>query len=287
MREEHRRGMRDEGWGPPSRPGGPEWGPRSGRGPGRFGGERGERGPRGEHGFRGERGGPGWGPGGPGRPGGPGGRGWGWEGMGMPPFGPPGPPFGPGDGPFGRHGFGRGVRARKGDVRAAILDLFAEEEGRAWNGYQLIQEIPARTDGAWRPSAGSVYPALQLLEDEGLITPQGTGRRRVYTLTDKGRGYAEAHADELRSSWDAAAGMTDDDAIEFRNLIRQVMMAVMEVRRAGSTEQVAQARAVLAQARKSLYLILAEDEPAAGPATDAATDTATGTGPQDSPQAGE
>lgn len=285
MREEHRRGMRDEGWGPSPRPGGPEWG-RSGRGPGRFGGEHGEHGPRGERG---------WGPGGPGRPGGPGGRGWGREGMGMPPFGPPGPPFGPGDGPFGRHGFGRGMRARKGDVRAAILDLFAEEEGRGWNGYQLIQEIPARTDGAWRPSAGSVYPALQQLEDEGLITPQGTGRRRVYTLTDKGRGYAEAHADELRSSWDAAAGMTDDDAIEFRNLIRQVMMAVMEVRRAGSTEQVTQARAVLAQARKSLYLILAEDEPAtgaptdtsAGTVTDTATDTSTDTGPQDTPEAGE
>ena len=268
MREEHRRGMRDEGWGPPSRPGGPEWGPRFGRGSGRPGGERGQRGERGE------RGGPGWGPGGPG------GRGWGGR-EGMPPFGPPGGPFGPGDHPFGRPGFGRGQRARKGDVRAAILDLFAEEEGRAWNGYQLIQEIPARTDGAWRPSAGSVYPALQLLEDEGLISPQGTGRRRVYTLTDKGRGYAEAHADELRSSWDAAAGMTDDDAIEFRNLIRQVMMAVMEVRRAGSTEQVAQARAVLAQARKSLYLILAEDEPAAGPAAETPPDTATGPGPQD------
>src|SRR5215472_8297428 len=107
MREEHRRGMRDEGWGPPPRPGGPEWGPRFGRGSGRHGGERGP---------RGERGGPGWGPGGPG---GPGGRGWGREGMGMPPFGPPGPPFGPGDGPWGKHGFGRGMRARKGDVRAA------------------------------------------------------------------------------------------------------------------------------------------------------------------------
>ena len=281
MREEHRRGMRDEGWGPSPRPGGPEWGPRSGRGSGRFGGERGERGPRGE--FRGERGGPGWGPGGPGRPGGPGGRGWGRDGGGMPPFGPPGGPFGPGDHPFGRHGFGRGMRARKGDVRGAILDLFGEEEGRAWNGYQLIQEIPARTDGAWRPSAGSVYPALQLLEDEGLIAPQGAGRRRVYTLTDKGRGYVEAHADELRSSWDAAAGMTDDDAIEFRNLIRQVMMAVMEVRRAGSAEQVAQARAVLAQARKALYLILAEDEPATGTPAETPADTE----PQDTQEPGE
>ena len=276
MREEHGRGMRDEGWGPSPRPGGPEWGPRSGRGSGRYGGE---------------RGGPGWGPGGPGRPGGPGGRGWGREGMDMPPFGPPGAHFGPGDHPFGRHGFGRGMRARKGDVRAAILDLFAEEEGRAWNGYQLIQEIPARTDGTWRPSAGSVYPALQQLEDEGLIAPQGAGRRRVYTLTDKGRGYVEAHADELRSSWDAAAGMTDDDAIEFRNLIRQVMMAVMEVRRAGSAEQVARARAVLAQARKSLYLILAEDKPAtdtsAETSTETSTDTAADTEPQDTPEAGE
>ena len=184
------------------------------------------------------------------------------------------------------------MRARKGDVRAAVLDLFAEEDGRTWNGYQLIQEIPARTDGAWRPSAGSVYPALQQLEDEGLITPQGTGRRRVYTLTDQGRTYAEAHEDELRSSWDAAAGMTDDDAIEFRNLIRQVMMAIMEVRRAGSAEQLAQARAVLTQARKSLYLILAQDESAAADTDTEPSDTvpsdtvSSDTVPSDSPGAG-
>ncbi len=249
MREEQRRAMRDEGWGPGPRPGGPEWGPRMGRGSGR-------RGERHEHGFRGGPG-PEWaGPDGPGR------RGFRGAGPEFPPFGPDrgGPlgEFGREQG-FGRHGFGRGQRARKGDVRAAILDLFAEDASRNWNGYQLIQEIPARTDGAWRPSAGSVYPALQQLEDEGLIQPQGTGRRRVYSLTDAGRTYVEAHADELRSSWDAAAGMTDEDAIEFRNLIRQVMMAVMEVRRAGSADQVAQARAVLAQARKSLYLILAAD----------------------------
>jgi hypothetical protein len=81
--------------------------------------------------------------------------------------------------------------------------------------------------------------------------------------------------------------MTDDDAIEFRNLIRQVMMAVMEVRRAGSTEQVAHARAVLAQARKSLYLILAEDQPATDTSTETSTDTATDTEPQDTPEATE
>ena len=275
MREEHRHGMRDEGWGGP-RPGGPEWGPRPGRGSGRYGGERMERD------FRGERGGPGWGPGGPGRHGGPGRR---WA-TGMPGFGPGGP-GGPGDpnAMYGRRGFGRGSRVRKGDVRAAILDLLAE--GGQWNGYQLIQEIAGRTSGVWRPSAGSVYPALQQLEDEGLIAPEGEGRRRMYSLTDAGRTYAGDHADELSASWDAAAGMTDEGAIEFHDLIRQVMMAVMEVRRAGTADQLAQARAVLAQARRSLYLILAADDADAGPSDTAPSGTAADDAPQDDAPAGD
>jgi DNA-binding PadR family transcriptional regulator len=161
---------------------------------------------------------------------------------------------------FGRHGFGRGPRARRGDVRAAILSLLAE--GNPWNGYQIIQEIAERTDGVWRPSAGSVYPALQQLEDEGLISPEGEGRRRMYTLTDDGRAYAEAHADELRRSWDAVAGMADEAAFELGDMIRQVMLAVMEVRRAGSSSQIAEARRVLTETRRSMYRILAEDEPA-------------------------
>jgi len=156
-------------------------------------------------------------------------------------------------------------------VRAAILDLLAE--GQSWNGYQIIQTIADRTHGVWRPSAGSVYPALQQLEDEGLISPDGEGRRRMYTLTDEGRAYAEAHADELRASWDAAAGMTDEAALELGDMIRQVLMAVMEVRRAGSPAQLAEARRVLTEARRSMYRILADDvEPPAG--TAGATGTA-------------
>jgi DNA-binding PadR family transcriptional regulator len=158
---------------------------------------------------------------------------------------------------FGRHGFAHRSRARRGDVRAAILDLLAE--GQPWNGYQIIQTIAERTEGVWRPSAGSVYPALQQLEDEGLISPEGEGRRRMYTLTDEGRAYAEAHADELRSSWDAAAGMTDEIALELGDIFRQVMMAVMEVRRAGSPAQIAEARRVLTETRRSMYRILADD----------------------------
>ncbi|HEX8005857.1 MAG TPA: PadR family transcriptional regulator [Trebonia sp.] len=242
MREEHRH-MRDDDWGPP-RPGRPQWGPGAARGewgPGRPGPRPGR-----ERGERGERG-----------------RGWGRGGWGEP-FFQMGGPLGPD--PFGRHPFGRGQRARRGDVRAAILDLLAE--GQAWNGYQIIQEVAERTHGVWRPSAGSVYPALQQLEDEGLISPEGEGRRRMYTLTDEGRQYAETHADELRSSWDAVAGMTDDAALELGDMIRQVVMAVVEVRRAGSANQIAEARRVLAETRRSMYRILAADEETSASADD-------------------
>ena len=79
------------------------------------------------------------------------------------PFGGGGPMWGRG-GPFGG-GRGRG-RKRRGDVRAALLLLLAEE---ARNGYQLMQTIEERSGGRWRPSPGSVYPALAQLEDEGLV----------------------------------------------------------------------------------------------------------------------
>src|SRR5579864_8052740 len=185
--------------------------------------------------------------------------------------GGPGPgPWGPGPfqfemrgGPFGPPRFrgpgGRGPRVRRGDVRAAILDLLGE--GQAWNGYQIIQEIGERTQGVWRPSAGSVYPALQQLEDEGLIAAAaGEDRRRNYTLTDEGRAYVQAHADQLKASWDAVRGSVDDAAVQLHNLARNVAMATVQVAQAGTPAQVQQASKVLAETRKALYRILAADD---------------------------
>ena len=183
----------------------------------------------------------------------------------------PGPPWAGGPvefamrgGPFGPPRFGgRGPRVRRGDVRAAILDLLGE--GQPWNGYQIIQEIAARTEGVWRPSAGSVYPALQQLEDEALVQVQaGEDRRRMFTLTDEGRAYVTEHADELRASWDAVTGSVDDAEVQLRGTIRQVMVAVSQVSQAGSAAQIAQAGKILADTRRALYRILAaEDEPTA------------------------
>ena len=181
------------------------------------------------------------------------------------PGGGPGPwgggpfEFGMRGGPFGPPKFrGRGPRVRRGDVRAAILDLLGE--GQPWNGYQIIQEIGARTQGVWRPSAGSVYPALQQLEDEALIRAEaGEDRRRMYTLTEEGQAYVTEHADELKASWDAVTGSVNDTEVQLRHTIHQVMVAVSQVAQAGSAAQVQQAGKILADTRRALYRILASD----------------------------
>ena len=167
--------------------------------------------------------------------------------------------FGLRGGPFGPPRFGgRGPRVRRGDVRAAILDLLAE--GEPWNGYQIIQEIGARTQGVWRPSAGSVYPALQQLEDEALIQAEaGEDRRRMYTLTEEGRAYVEEHADELKASWDAVTGSVDAAEVQLKHTVHQVIVAVSQVAQAGSAAQVQQAGKILADTRRALYRILAAD----------------------------
>jgi DNA-binding PadR family transcriptional regulator len=208
---------------------------------------------RGEEGMAWRRGGPRRGHRGPGF-GGPG-----FKRSRMAPGGPEfhveGPWFGPGR--------IRGARARKGDVRAAALALVAEEPR---NGYQIIQEIGERSGGVWRPSPGSVYPALQQLEDEGLIRAEADdGGRRAYVLTDAGREYVDAHPDELRAPWDVVAGGVGGTAIEMRKLIGQVAMAAFQVVSAGTEAQAVQARQILTDARKALYrLLAADDEETAG-----------------------
>jgi DNA-binding PadR family transcriptional regulator len=178
-------------------------------------------------------------------------------------FGPFGAPFGPGFGPGFGHGWGpRGGRARRGDVRAAILALLAEEP---MHGYQLIQEIARRSDGVWRPSAGSVYPALSQLEDEGLVRPQvapdDEGGKKVFALTEAGQAYVAEHADQLADPWDAVTGGVSDSMAELMGLIREVHGAAIQVLRTGDSARIDQARSILAQTRRSLYLVLAGDEP--------------------------
>src|ERR1700733_3888244 len=152
----------------------------------------------------------------------------------------------------------RRPRVKRGDVRAAALALLAEEPR---NGYQIIQEIAARSGGVWQPSPGSVYPALQQLEDEGLIRAEGAeSGRKGFSLTDEGRAYMAEHADEVTAPWEIVAGRERGGSLEMRSLIGQLAMAAMQVTHAGSDAQVAEAQRILKDTRRSLYRILAADE---------------------------
>ena len=167
-------------------------------------------------------------------------------------------------GPGGDRGHGgyRGGRPRRrmrrGDVRAAIL-LLVEEEPR--NGYQVMQEIEARSEGAWRPSPGSVYPAFQLLADEGLVRSESRDGGNLFELTDAGSSYIDEHREQLGSPWTLAGEGVPEGVRELGKLMRQVGIAVKQVMHAGGKTQTAEAARVLAETRRSLYRILAEDEP--------------------------
>jgi DNA-binding PadR family transcriptional regulator len=163
--------------------------------------------------------------------------------------------FGPGGGGFRGGPWGpRGPKARRGDVRAALLLLLAESPQ---NGYQLIQEIERRTDGLWKPSPGSVYPSLQQLEDEGLVRAQEQDGRRTYTLTDEGAEYVRSRGEELGDPFKAATGGVDEGVMDLRQLMMQVGAAVMQVAGSGHTDK---AREILAETRRKLYKVLAEDD---------------------------
>ncbi|MBX6383973.1 MAG: PadR family transcriptional regulator [Microbispora sp.] len=174
----------------------------------------------------------------------------------------PGFPFGPpwaGGFPFGPRGFGRPRKAKRGDVRAAILALLAEEPR---NGYQIIQEIAERSQGGWRPSPGAVYPALQQLTDEGLVRAEETDGRKTFQLTEAGRAYVEEHGDEVRAPWEEMTPDVGDDVHELFDLTRQAASALFQIAHSGTEGQVRQAKQVLTETRRRLYQILADGDPA-------------------------
>lgn len=165
-------------------------------------------------------------------------------------------PFGPGSHAeafaafVGHHG-----RARRGDIRTAILRLVAEQP---MHGYQIIQELPARTDGAWKPSAGSIYPTLQMLADEGLIVADDSSGKKVFSLTEAGQAAVAEMADQP-APWESAGGGASDASGAYREAATRLAQVMWQVGTSGSAEQIAAATEILVETRKRLYSVLAED----------------------------
>jgi DNA-binding PadR family transcriptional regulator len=140
-------------------------------------------------------------------------------------------------------------------VRTALLLLLAE---RPMHGYEMISELEARSGGLWRPSPGSVYPTLQLLEDEGLVVATQDESRRRYELTEAGRELAGTLAEET-PPWVRAEEESDDAILDLRRAMMTTVAAARQVAIAGDLEQRRAATAILEDARRRLYRLLGEE----------------------------
>lgn len=160
-----------------------------------------------------------------------------------------------GEGPAPRWGGGR--RMRRGDIRTVLLTALLDGPG---HGYEIIQRLEEKTGGMWRPSPGSVYPTLQLLEDEGLVRSEERDGKRVYEVTEAGRQDATERA---RRRGGAPWAMGGDEGApgvrDLREAVGQLHLAARQVASAGREDQVERTVAVIVEARKKLYQILAED----------------------------
>ena len=153
-----------------------------------------------------------------------------------------------------QHGRGGG-RAARGDVRAAILALLADEP---MHGYEMIKEIEERSGGTWTPSPGSIYPTLQLLEEQDLIAGEETGGRRRFTLTDSGR--EEVEAREGKPPWDEVRHSAGSESVNLGESLRKMNHATAQVFHAADSEQQAKVSELLDETRRKIYAVLAESD---------------------------
>ena len=154
---------------------------------------------------------------------------------------------------FGRGMGGWGGRARRGDVKFLVLEVLAESPR---HGYEIIRAIEERR--GFRPSPGSIYPTLQMLEDQGFIKGVDEGGKRRYDITEEGRAHL---ADNPRHAapWDEVAGGADPVRVQLHDAGKHVMMAAHQVMEVGTDSQRAEALKLLVDARRRLYVLLAAD----------------------------
>jgi DNA-binding PadR family transcriptional regulator len=163
-----------------------------------------------------------------------------------------------GPGPWGGRGpWGppRGRRRERGDVRAAVLLLLAEQPR---HGYELLTELADRSDGQWQPSPGSIYPVLKRCARDGLVTATHADGKRVFSLTDEGLALVEAEGASWGQPWAQSTDPDEEAAVQLWTEGRQLGAAVRQVSELADPAQIEAATAVLVEARKRIYGLLAQ-----------------------------
>jgi len=155
----------------------------------------------------------------------------------------------------GPYPFEQGGRMRRGQIRTALLGELVEGPG---HGYELMQRLEDKSGGAWRPSPGSVYPTLQMLEDEGLVRSVERDDKKVYEITDAGRTEFARRAEEAGGpQWGGERSKSPRGQLKEHSV--QIVVVARQLMHDGSDEEVAEAVEILRTARKALYGILAGD----------------------------
>ena len=154
-----------------------------------------------------------------------------------------------------RRGRGGGPRAARGDIKAAILELLSEEP---MHGYEMIKEIEERSGGVWSPSPGSIYPTLQMLEDQGLVASEESEGRRRFKLTDSGR--EEQGAREGKPPWEDARRDAGSESVNLRESTRKIHHAIAQTFHAADADQQRKVRELLDETRRKIYGILSESD---------------------------
>ena len=141
-------------------------------------------------------------------------------------------------------------RTRRGDIKFLILEALAEGPR---HGYDIISALEAKSGGRYRPSAGSVYPTLQLLEEGGFITGAAVEGKRVFTITSAGR-------ELLASRTTGGRDETEEGGVDLRGSAFALGAAVMQTARVAGEPAQVRVREILEKARRDVYAILAESE---------------------------
>ena len=139
-----------------------------------------------------------------------------------------------------------GGRAQRGDITAVILELLSEED---MHGYEIMRRLEERSHGMWRPSAGSVYPTLQLLEDQELVTSREDGGKKIYTLTEKGK--LEAKRSRSEHPWESRRRSAQRYK-ELSIIIHEIVHDLKRVAMRGSDDVVDQLRDLLLDLRERI-----------------------------------